>query len=529
MLRTLIFLFVLGVVAAGSHSAPIIPYYEGYKQQNEAAQTRAVRVDAGPNSRTLGRSFSAHLDLAGSECYPGGEVVVVVEARDAANPLVSVQARVLSGGGMVVEAALLVVGGKVRFRPPAAGTYIVELSATSQGDAKDGAQVDVASVVAVVVERVLGERVGSVRAARHPAHPDAELLLALGVSLEGAQVGDRFAVTAHIAYGNAEVAVEAFANLDANLELVVGVRLGWLAGAPAGSLLRLVRAEVACGRTRALQASIRGASVGFEWGDRVAPRGGFEPASEEAVMGVRPGGLSGSTRDLLSATHRTILLPGYCSKNQWNLAAFGDQGLAMDTVDDRNLPTATYAAEVVAFLDARGYSYASGRSCSLAGHSHGGVAALATYATHWTCLDNNAGSQFRTASLGAPMYGTPLAGNLAALGAIFGAGCGANYDLSYMGATAWAGGVPGWARSSHLAVTTAFEDKWRRYDYCHLASDLLLSDPDDGAVERSRAFFSSHPSNHATYSGLCHIEGMRDPFQVTAAAVEQRIAGALAA
>ena len=99
------------------------------------------------------------------------------------------------------------------------------------------------------------------------------------------------------------------------------------------------------------------------------------------------------------------------------------------------------------------------------------------------------------------------------LGQIFGAGCGRNTDLTYSGAAAWLSGIPGWARSRVNYFTTSFTDKWWRYDYCHLVTDLLLNDPDDGTTERSRGQLSG-AINRGHKTGWCHTTGMRDPAQV---------------
>jgi hypothetical protein len=80
--------------------------------------------------------------------------------------------------------------------------------------------------------------------------------------------------------------------------------------------------------------------------------------------------------------------------------------------------------------------------------------------------------------------GTTLAGNVAILGEIFGVGCGTNTDLQYSGASTWLSSIPSWAKAATRYHTTSFKDNWWSYDYCHLATDLLLSDPDDGTTEK---------------------------------------------
>jgi hypothetical protein len=115
-------------------------------------------------------------------------------------------------------------------------------------------------------------------------------------------------------------------------------------------------------------------------------------------------------------------------------------------------------------------------------------------------------------SVGTPYQGTALAGNLAVLGQIFGAGCGKNTDLTYSGAANWLATIPSWARSEVDYYTTSFKDRWWAYDYCHLATDLLLDDPEDGTTEKWSGQLAG-AANMGHKTGWCHTTGMRDPAQ----------------
>jgi len=115
-------------------------------------------------------------------------------------------------------------------------------------------------------------------------------------------------------------------------------------------------------------------------------------------------------------------------------------------------------------------------------------------------------------SVGTPYQGTALAGNLAVLGDVFGAGCGTNTDLTESGAPNWLSNISSWARAQVHYYTTTFEDKWWRYDYCHLATDLFLSDPEDGTTEKSRGQLPGG-NNRGHKDKQCHNTGMRDPPQ----------------
>ena len=51
-----------------------------------------------------------------------------------------------------------------------------------------------------------------------------------------------------------------------------------------------------------------------------------------------------------------------------------------------------------------------------------------------------------------------------------------------------------------------------RYDYCSLGTDLFLSDPEDGVIEKSRGQLSG-ATNRGHKTGWCHTADMRDPGQ----------------
>lgn len=152
-------------------------------------------------------------------------------------------------------------------------------------------------------------------------------------------------------------------------------------------------------------------------------------------------------------------------------------------------------------------------SFGIVAHSQGGAASLHLYTYYWSGLDSATGNRL-IQSVGTPYQGTALAGNLAALGSVFGAGCGTNNDLTYSGAAAWLANIPSWARAKVHYSTTSFKDVWYRYDYCNVATDLFLSDPDDGVVERAYAQLPG-ANNRGHKTGWCHTSGMRDPAQTS--------------
>ncbi|MFZ1723155.1 MAG: conditioned medium factor, partial [Dokdonella sp.] len=53
---------------------------------------------------------------------------------------------------------------------------------------------------------------------------------------------------------------------------------------------------------------------------------------------------------------------------------------------------------------------------------------------------------------------------------------------------------------------------WYTNDYCQFATDLVLSDPEDGTTEQVNGQLSGG-INRGHVTGQCHTSGMRDPAQ----------------
>ena len=97
---------------------------------------------------------------------------------------------------------------------------------------------------------------------------------------------------------------------------------------------------------------------------------------------------------------------------------------------------------------------------------------------------------------------------------VFGIRCGANFNLTHLGAALWLLTIPTWARKKVYYHTTSFTDVWYRYDYCHALVDLFLRDPDDGVIEKGKGQLpGAYNLGHKT--GWCHSANMRDPAQTT--------------
>ena len=214
-------------------------------------------------------------------------------------------------------------------------------------------------------------------------------------------------------------------------------------------------------------------------------------------------------RDLQSG-QKKILVHGYCAgSNPFPINQFSNAIAFYDSAAPASWSLNTFAVKISNFAANNGI-----QGCGCIAHSQGGAACLHLYSYYWSCLDYATYNNRMIQSVGTPYQGTALAGSIAAIGDIFGAGCGSNNDLTYSGASAWLSGIPSWARSQVRYYSTSFNDRWWAYDYCHLASDVLLSDPDDGTTERAQAQLSG-ATNGGHKEGWCHTTGMRDPPQYT--------------
>jgi hypothetical protein len=226
--------------------------------------------------------------------------------------------------------------------------------------------------------------------------------------------------------------------------------------------------------------------------------------TDEMRQGVRPEIV---TNDAVGG--KLMLVHGYCSGDAWGAAASSGQFTNYVKFLDLNQNRShDQFANLI-----RNFG-ASLPSFGIVAHSQGGATSLHLYTYYWSGLDYATGGTRLIQSVGTPYQGTALAGNLALLGQIFGAGCGSNNDMTYSGAAAWLAGIPSWARAKVYYHTTSFTDVWYRYDYCQLATDPFLSDPDDGVVERAYAQLTG-ANNLGHKTGWCHTSSMRDPSQTT--------------
>jgi hypothetical protein len=220
---------------------------------------------------------------------------------------------------------------------------------------------------------------------------------------------------------------------------------------------------------------------------------------ERMRMGPRPSDL-----DQPKATGtRLVLVHGYCSGGVWPASQFSNASTFLDA--NQNRSNDQFARLISSFG-------AQWNSFGVVAHSQGGLASLHLYNYYWSGLDRATGNRL-IQSVGSPYRGTNLAGILATLGNWFGVGCGTNDSLTYSGAQAWLAGISTASRAKVNYYTTSFRTtNWWTNDYCQFATDLVLSDPEDGTVEQVNGQLAGGVNRGHT-TGQCHTDNMRDPAQ----------------
>lgn len=220
---------------------------------------------------------------------------------------------------------------------------------------------------------------------------------------------------------------------------------------------------------------------------------------EAMTMGPRPA----ASRVSEGVGRRLLLVHGYCSGGVWPASQFSTASTFLDTNQNRSHD------QFARLIQSFGNTW---NSYGTIAHSQGGAASLHLYTYYWSGLDNASGARL-IQSVGTPYKGTNLAGILATLGSWFGVGCGTNDNLSYSGASAWLAGIPNTRRAKVNYYTTAFRTtNWWTNDYCQIATDLVLSDPEDGTTEQTNGQLAGGVNRGHT-TGQCHTSGMRDPAQ----------------
>jgi len=217
---------------------------------------------------------------------------------------------------------------------------------------------------------------------------------------------------------------------------------------------------------------------------------------EAMTMGERPASINADK----GVGKRLLLVHGYCSGGVWPAAQFGTSSVFAD--NNQNRTHDEFARLIQSFG-------ATWNSFGVVAHSQGGAASLHLYHYYWSGLDNATGSRL-IQSVGTPYQGTNLSGILAAMGNWFGVGCGTNNNMTYSGASSWLAGIPNSSRAKVNYHTTSFRlTNWYTNDFCQFATDLVLTDPEDGTTEQAKGQVPG-AVNRGHVTGQCHTAGMRD-------------------
>ncbi len=344
--------------------------------------------------------------------------------------------------------------------------------------------------------------------------------VAIGLTLSGAALPERMLVAAEVwgmaAEGPAPACwiasmvapVERFGETTARIDM----HADWPSAAKVGPpfVLRNVRLEDADHHVVFAGAAEIAVEMPAGLAERAAPgvspamlTGVMDPARGVPAMSSGEAALeSGVTLDF--SAHNLMLIHGYCAGGvPWPLAQFSPP---LSVFGDFNQSRSNDEfAQLIGLLGTLSKSF------GVVAHSQGGLAALHLSTFYWSGLDWARGPRL-IQSVGSPYQGTPLAGDLAVLGSIFGAGCGENFDLTDAGAAAWLSSIPTWARQRVYYHTTSFADPPGGFDYCNLLSGFFLSDPEDGVVEMSAGQLPG-ANNMGHKEGWCHTTGMQDPAQ----------------
>jgi hypothetical protein len=226
--------------------------------------------------------------------------------------------------------------------------------------------------------------------------------------------------------------------------------------------------------------------------------------TEEMEFGVRP---ERFTQEKASEgiTGMLILVHGYCvKKNPW--VDYLDNFSQVDYVEFVGCSDANdqFANKIYQYVTSKGYT-----SFSLLGYSQGGMAINHLKTFYWSGLDTPTKGK-TLQSLVTPYQGNSLAGSTATLGQLFGAGCGANYDLTRDGASLWANTIPSSTRKYLSFYYVQYDDQGLNTRYCNAALNTMMQKPNDGVTEVPYATFSGATSMGLT-QGQCHAVNMKYP------------------
>jgi hypothetical protein len=229
--------------------------------------------------------------------------------------------------------------------------------------------------------------------------------------------------------------------------------------------------------------------------------------TKEMTQGVFPKELLIQNANKSAAAPTLLLLHGYCSSvNPWK--KYQEDFTNADYFLE---PSSSLTNEEFAQLTIKHTEKAGMTSWSGIGHSQGGqvLAHLLNY--YFTGLDQATGGR-NIQAVGTPFLGCTGAGTAANLIALFGYGCGENFDLTTDGSKLWLAGITKETRKEVFYYSTTYKQGTWFGDYCNLAVNLLLKWPNDGTTEFIYTKLDGG-NDQGNKQEWCHVEDMKYPAQ----------------
>ncbi len=467
----------------------------GFLLVEGSAQTKLVSYQADRNQQ-VGQSISVLAELRDQQA---GRNAINTASLEVTSPSGAVESLVMADDGRHGDgdAGDGLYGGV--FLASEAGDYRAQVLAYGENQKGEAVVRSAEHLIPVIEDQLsFGRGLAQVRDADKDGHR-----IEISVPLQANKAGQHYRAYAQV-WGRdqrgADVAVAWIGGMvtpnQGELNLSLDARWLALAGATGPLELRDLRIEdpnhfvsLAQAKLVSLQGEIKAPAIAR---DAIV-------IDDAMTMGERPAQLAFNR----GVGQRLLLVHGYCSGAVWPAANFTNASTFLDASQNRSHDQ---FAQLIRNFGNTWNSY------GIVAHSQGGAAALHLYNYYWSGLDNATGARL-IQSVGTPYKGTNLAGVLAALGGIFGVGCGTQSDLTYSGATSWLAGISNASRAKVNYHTTSFRStNWWTNDYCNFASDLVLSDPEDGTTEQANGQLSGGV-NRGHVTGQCHTDGMRDPAQ----------------
>jgi len=203
-----------------------------------------------------------------------------------------------------------------------------------------------------------------------------------------------------------------------------------------------------------------------------------------------------------AAAPSLALVHGYCSDvNPWSKYSEDFSSATFFLEPSASLSNENFAQLVLKHVQGLGMTKWGG-----IGHSQGGIVLAHLLNYYFSGLDATTSGR-KIQSVGTPYKGCTGAGSAANLIAIFGFGCGENFDLTTDGTNLWLVGITPETRKEIFYYTTTYKQGKLFGDYCNIAVNLLLKWPNDGTSELAYTALSGATSL-GNKEEWCHTTNM---------------------